>query len=96
MSIAIEIDNVSAVLLRDGWHEVLNKSFEIDAYEFIHHNDPESQDYEVRVGGGELDGISAKGAKWQNATDGTWIACPLNEIKALKYNYPRKKREHRY
>lgn len=34
MSLRIEIDHVTEVLLADGWHKVLDRSFDIDAYEF--------------------------------------------------------------
>ncbi len=39
MSLAIDVDNVSAVLLADGWHTVADQSFEIDAYEFMWQGD---------------------------------------------------------
>ena len=35
MSLAIDVDNVSAVLLADGWHTVADDSFLLDSYEFI-------------------------------------------------------------
>lgn len=35
MSLAIETDLVTRVLLADGWHDVEDKSFEIDSYEFM-------------------------------------------------------------
>jgi hypothetical protein len=35
MSLAIEIDKVTQVLLADGWHNVVNDSFEMDAYEYV-------------------------------------------------------------
>ena len=34
MSLAIEPENVIAVLLADGWHSVQPQSFDLDAYEF--------------------------------------------------------------
>ena len=34
MSLAINVDDVVAVLLADGWHEVYGRSFDIDAYEY--------------------------------------------------------------
>jgi hypothetical protein len=49
MSLAIEVDDVVAVLLRDGWHAVADDSFEIDSYEFLHGD-------VVRVGGGVVQG----------------------------------------
>jgi hypothetical protein len=35
MSLAINVDNVSAVLLADGWHTVADDSFMLDSYEFV-------------------------------------------------------------
>ena len=35
MSLAIDIDRVDAVLLADGWHEVVDFSFALDAYEYV-------------------------------------------------------------
>jgi hypothetical protein len=34
MSLLIDVDKVGAVLLADGWHEVADKSFNFDSYEF--------------------------------------------------------------
>jgi hypothetical protein len=35
MSLAIDVDEVTAVLLADGWHKVAEESFDIDSYEFV-------------------------------------------------------------
>jgi hypothetical protein len=35
MSLAIQIDKVTHVLLPCGWYEVKNRSFDTDAYEFV-------------------------------------------------------------
>ena len=35
MSLSIDVDEVMRVLLADGWHEVANSSFAIDAYEYL-------------------------------------------------------------
>lgn len=35
MSLAIDVDRVSGVLLADGWHEVGGRSFGMDAYEYL-------------------------------------------------------------
>jgi hypothetical protein len=34
MSLAVDVDKVTMVLLNDGWHRVVNESFTIDAYEY--------------------------------------------------------------
>jgi hypothetical protein len=33
MSLYIDVDRVSSVLLADGWHAVAEDSFDLDAYE---------------------------------------------------------------
>jgi hypothetical protein len=35
MSLAIDVDNITHVLLADGWHEVRDASFGTDSYEFV-------------------------------------------------------------
>jgi hypothetical protein len=35
VSLAIDIDKVSAVLLADGWHTVADDSLVIDSYEYV-------------------------------------------------------------
>jgi hypothetical protein len=35
MSLAIDVDNITHVLLADGWHEVRDASFGTDTYEFV-------------------------------------------------------------
>lgn len=76
MSLEIEIDNVAEVLLVDGWHKVKGNSFEIDAYEFIHED-------EVRIGGGQVDGVPSAGAIWYELASGL-VACPLTSIIAVR------------
>lgn len=34
MSLSIRVDDITAVLLADGWHEVVAGSFDTDAYEY--------------------------------------------------------------
>jgi hypothetical protein len=34
MSLDISIDGVTELLLADGWHSVVDRSFDLDAYEF--------------------------------------------------------------
>jgi hypothetical protein len=35
MSLAIEVDDITHVLVADGWHTIHDASFGIDSYEFI-------------------------------------------------------------
>ena len=60
MSLAIDTNRVTAVLLADGWHQVAKlrdweSSFDIDSYEFVQTPEPydAQQDYE-RVGPDEF------------------------------------------
>jgi len=57
MSLAIDIEKINGVLLADRWHEVVNNSFDTDAYEFM-------QDGKTLIGGGQIPGVSATGATW--------------------------------
>jgi hypothetical protein len=78
MSLYIEVDSVKAVLLADGWHNVVSKSFDLDAYEF-HHED------QILLGGGQESkvGVPATGATWKES-DNTQVACPLTAVLAVK------------
>ncbi len=53
MSLDIQVRNITAVWLVDGWHEV--KDFNIDAYEF-------SEGDRTVVGGGQVKGVPSSGA----------------------------------
>ncbi len=74
MSIAIDIDQVSDVLLADGWHHVEfakgKSTFVIDAYEFLEHRE-KGRDPLVHVGGGLVAGVTStgrlRGSWWTNA-----------------------------
>jgi hypothetical protein len=86
MSLAIEVNCVIEVLLKDGWHEVADRSFTIDAYEFVH-RDPGARlsDGDLLVGGGTVDGVSSTGAAWKEP-GGYWVACPFPAIVSVKLN----------
>jgi hypothetical protein len=77
MSLAIQVDDVVSVLMDDGWHPVADKSFSVDAYEFLCGED-------VLMGGGSVDGGSSSGASWREP-DGSYVACPLPAIKAVRH-----------
>jgi hypothetical protein len=72
MSLAIDVDTVEMVLLADGWHEVAEASFDIDAYEYRH-------DRHTLVSGG------AAGARWKEPS-GAVVVCPLTAVLAVKWN----------
>lgn len=75
MSLGIEVDDVTAVLLADGWHVVEGDSFDLDAYEF-EHND------RLLHGGGQS-GICSIGFAFTDETG--YIAGPLTAILAVRY-----------
>ena len=74
VSLNINVDKVQAVLLADGWHEVVGKSFDLDAYEF-HDND-------VVVHGGGQSGVCATGFRFKTK-DGV-LTGPLTAVLAVR------------
>ena len=80
MSLYIEVDDVAAVLLADGWHRVKDKSFELDSYEFAHGETP-------RLLGGVCEGVCSTGAVWTEP-DGAQIYCPLTAVLAVRTKWP--------
>jgi hypothetical protein len=58
MSLAIEVDDITHVLLADGWHTVHDASFGIDSYEFMRH---EGMADSPILGGGQDKHIAAAG-----------------------------------
>ncbi len=79
MSLAIDVDEVTEVLLADGWHTVSDKSFELDAYEYTWSG-------EVAHGGGSS-GVCATGFAFREdwATPPRLMAGPLTAILAVRY-----------
>jgi hypothetical protein len=76
MSLAIDVDAVTHVLLSDGWHVVHKASFDLDAYEYI---DEGNRVY----GGGDHPTVPHTGARWIEG-DGAEIVCPLTSILAVR------------
>ncbi|MEV0374832.1 hypothetical protein AB0I10_34485 [Streptomyces sp. NPDC050636] len=74
VSLAINPDAITAVLLPDGWHDVRSGTFVLDAYEYVEGDD-------VTHGGGQS-GICATGFEF--ATGREWIAGPLTSILAVR------------
>ena len=77
MSLSIQLDDVAAVLLADGWHEVSEAHFDLDSYEYL------SGDHLLHGGGDN--GITAIGF-WLQQPDGKKIAGPLSSILAVRLN----------
>lgn len=79
MSLYIDVDKVTGVLLADGWHLVADKSFDLDAYEY------HREDYVLLEGGGESS-VPATGARWyEGEITQTKFFCPLTAILAVRY-----------
>ncbi len=74
MSLAIDVDDVTSVLLADGWHKVPNKSFNLDSFEFLWAGD--------LIYGGGGSGVCATGFSFESE-DGT-ISGPLTAVLAVK------------
>lgn len=90
MSLLIETDDITAVLLADGWHEVTDKSFDIDSLEFVwgkRSNGDWHTIYDSRM----CDKMSQVGATWAGP-DGERFDCPLTSVLAVKRDYRKKKR----
>ncbi|MCZ6580155.1 MAG: hypothetical protein O6840_00810 [Nitrospirae bacterium] len=79
MSLAIQVDKVQEVLLSDSkWYVVKDKTFDLDAYEFLRGKD-------VLLAGGSVEGVPTTGATWKGE-NGTLFCCPLTAIQAVKYS----------
>jgi hypothetical protein len=98
MSLAIDVDKITGVLMADGWHEVSKRrdgksSFAMDAYEYLayHHQDGDVyRDPEIYLGGGNEKLIPATGAYWEES--GVEFFCPLTSILAVRYGSPTQRR----
>jgi hypothetical protein len=77
MSLAIETDTVAGVLLADGWHPVKEKTFDLDAYEFVHG--------ETLIHGGGKGGVCAAGFTFVESSSDMVLAGPLTAILAVRY-----------
>ena len=90
MSLAIDVNKVTHVLLADGWHEVVwdkvskTSSFDTDAYEFVQGREGDKESISLFDGGQSKEVISTTGATWHDADSETIIVCPLNAVLALK------------
>lgn len=84
MSLSIDVDRVTEVLLADGWHKVDShegtSSFALDAYEFIQKHEGRREP-DILHGGG-LGGICSTGATWQEKN--SIMYCPLTAILAVR------------
>ncbi len=81
MSLHIEVDEITEVLLVDGWHRVVDKSFDLDSYEFL---DGPGTDAFLLHGAGRA-GICSTGFRFKGP-DGQILAGPLSAILAVRYS----------
>lgn len=85
MSLEIQIGQIRAVLIADGWHEIVPGSFDLDSYEFLDGAD--------LVHGGGASGVCSTGfsyvAQSPSGTPGTSRICgPLTAILAVAETVP--------
>ena len=79
MSLAIDVGKVEMVLLADdGWHEVADSSFNLDAYKYM-------EKKRAVLKGGQVPGVPSTGATWKERS-GAIVACPITAILAVKWN----------
>ncbi len=79
MSLALDIDRITAVLLADGWHAVADYSFTIDAYEYLWG----AADREPVLLGGQDRHITASGFQFRS-TGNDLISGPLTSVLAVR------------
>jgi hypothetical protein len=100
VSLAIEVDDITHVLLADGWHIVHDASFGIDSYEFMW---GEGMGDSPMLGGGQEKHIAAAGHRGSTSrehiaaagfsfTEGDQVLCgPLTSVLAINV---KAKRQH--
>jgi hypothetical protein len=71
MSLAIDTDDVQAVLLADGWHRVEVQSFDLDAYEYVWRD-------------GVISSSGAMGFTFTDGDIGAIIRGPLQSVLAVR------------
>jgi len=108
MSLAIDIDKVASVLLLDHkWYPVIDKSFVLDAYEFLWYSSKDARKKEEAdlVHGGGVSGICATGFSFKtfrkpigdeiltcDEENYFFISGPLTSILAVRTEMERKKK----
>jgi hypothetical protein len=92
MSLEIDVEKISEVLLVDGWHKVNavgdgRSSFGLDAYEFREltaQENPTAQEKKVEQAEEGKREATTPGARWTES-DGSRVFCPVTSILAVKY-----------
>jgi hypothetical protein len=92
MSLAIDVDKVSNVLLADGWHTVKfgadgKSTFKFDDYVYIRNRGGKESAPEIVLERGECQGVPPIGATWleeQFSAEAEVVYCPITAILAVK------------
>lgn len=87
MSLAIDREAVTAVLLADGWHQCVPESFDLDAFEFVDYSEPSTSGvgFAARtIHSGGKSGICATGFVFQEAGEEGTVAGPLSAVLAVR------------
>lgn len=82
MSLVIDVDKVSAVLLPDGWYTAADWSFTIDAYEYVWG----SADNMLMLGGGQCNLVPSTGFSFTEES-GAVISGPLTAVLAVRQEH---------
>jgi hypothetical protein len=89
MSLRIDTDRVVAVLLPDGWHEIEDESFDLDAYEFVEFfeeaqpgTSPQQRTANLVHGGGDATGVTETGYTFREG--GFRVSGPLTAVLAVR------------
>lgn len=85
MSLLIDPERVSKVLLADGWHVVEPKSFGCDSYEYVHMYWNGEEKYVNHHLGGQSDVCATGYAFRVPGPGGRWVAGPLTAVLAVEY-----------
>lgn len=87
MSLAINPDLVSAVMIGNKWFPVYKDSFDLDSYEFVIPSESKADNDFIMHGGGNS-GVCATGFRFQLANDlGVIMSGPLTAIQAVQYTH---------
>ena len=88
MSLLIDVDQVTRVLIAGRWWDVADNSFTLDAYEYVWRHRGVDRAPLVEHGGGES-GVCATGFRFKVAGDllneSRFIAGPLTAIQAVEH-----------
>lgn len=81
MSLAINTDNITAAMIGGQWHDVIDGSFDIDAYEMYWGDIDRPEQWVLH--GGKVPGVTHTGYTFRT-TGGHRIAGPLTAIQAIR------------